>query len=92
MSTMPQSQELRVILSYLITAMLAVVMVGMGCAVDLKVVKKHLKRPTGIIVGFLCQFGKLLLANRKCQLKCGQGRNHVFAQLPKVMMALVQIL
>ncbi|KAJ1115915.1 hypothetical protein NDU88_004135 [Pleurodeles waltl] len=37
--------------------MLALVMFSMGCTVNAKKFWGHIKRPWGIIVGFLCQFG-----------------------------------
>lgn len=37
--------------------MLALVMFSMGCNVELKKFLGHIKRPWGIIVGILCQFG-----------------------------------
>jgi len=43
-------------LTIAITVVIAFIMVGMGCAVDIKIVK-HLKKPSGVIIGVLCQFG-----------------------------------
>lgn len=37
--------------------MLALVMFSMGCNVELQKFWAHIKRPWGIFVGFLCQFG-----------------------------------
>ncbi|KAM9347690.1 ileal sodium/bile acid cotransporter [Symphorus nematophorus] len=37
--------------------MLAMVMFSMGCTVDIMKLWGHIKRPWGIIIGFLCQFG-----------------------------------
>ena len=48
-------------LSYAITVIVAVVMVGMGCGVEFEKMKKHIKKPTGILVGLICQFGELFL-------------------------------
>lgn len=48
---------LNTVLSAVLTVMLALVMFSMGCTVDAKKFWGHLKRPWGIIVGFLCQFG-----------------------------------
>ena len=40
-----------------LTILLALVMFSMGCNVELKKFLGHIKRPWGICVGFLCQFG-----------------------------------
>lgn len=51
------NETLSVILSTVLTIMLALVMFSMGCNVELKKFLAHIKRPWGIFVGFLCQFG-----------------------------------
>lgn len=51
------NQTLNVVLSTVLTIMLAMVMFSMGCNVELKNFLGHLRRPWGIFVGFLCQFG-----------------------------------
>ncbi|KAM4608684.1 ileal sodium/bile acid cotransporter [Polymixia lowei] len=48
---------LSVVLSVVLTVMLAMVMFAMGCTVDAKKLWGHVKRPWGIVIGFLCQFG-----------------------------------
>ncbi|KAG8586496.1 hypothetical protein GDO81_005391, partial [Engystomops pustulosus] len=48
---------LNTVLSTVITIMLALVMFSMGCTVEVKKFWGHIKRPWGIAVGFLCQFG-----------------------------------
>lgn len=48
---------LSVVLSTVLTVMLAIVMFSMGCTVDARNLWGHIKRPWGIIIGFLCQFG-----------------------------------
>ncbi|KAM3936131.1 ileal sodium/bile acid cotransporter-like [Leptodactylus fuscus] len=48
---------LNTVLSTVITVMLALVMFSMGCTVEVKKFWGHIKRPWGIAVGFLCQFG-----------------------------------
>ncbi|XP_032082782.1 ileal sodium/bile acid cotransporter [Thamnophis elegans] len=48
---------LSVTLSTVLTVMLALVMFSMGCNVELNKFLGHIKRPWGIIVGVLCQFG-----------------------------------
>ncbi|XP_001513365.2 ileal sodium/bile acid cotransporter [Ornithorhynchus anatinus] len=48
---------LNIVLSTVLTVMLAMVMFSMGCNVEVKKFLGHLRRPWGIIVGFLCQFG-----------------------------------
>ena len=54
------TSTLDVVLNALIFVFLAVVMIGMGCGVELDKMKRHLKRPTGVAVGIVAQFGKLL--------------------------------
>lgn len=51
------NKTLSVILSTVLTVMLALVMFSMGCDVELQKFLGHIKRPWGIMVGFLCQFG-----------------------------------
>ncbi|KAM9850646.1 ileal sodium/bile acid cotransporter [Aulostomus maculatus] len=41
----------------MLTVMLAMVMFAMGCTVDAKKLWGHIRRPWGIVIGFLCQFG-----------------------------------
>lgn len=48
---------LSVVLSTVLTILLAMVMFSMGCNVEIKKFLGHLKRPWGICIGFLCQFG-----------------------------------
>ncbi|KAM9802284.1 ileal sodium/bile acid cotransporter [Syngnathus typhle] len=48
---------LSLVLSTVLTIMLAMVMFSMGCTVDAQKLWGHLKRPWGIVIGFLCQFG-----------------------------------
>ncbi|XP_048351171.1 ileal sodium/bile acid cotransporter [Sphaerodactylus townsendi] len=48
---------LSVTLSTVLTIMLALVMFSMGCNVELPKFLGHIKKPWGIMVGFLCQFG-----------------------------------
>ncbi|XP_004680334.1 PREDICTED: ileal sodium/bile acid cotransporter [Condylura cristata] len=48
---------LSVVLSTVLTILLAMVMFSMGCNVDINRFLWHMKRPWGICVGFLCQFG-----------------------------------
>ncbi|TKS67646.1 Ileal sodium/bile acid cotransporter [Collichthys lucidus] len=48
---------LSLVLSTVLTIMLAMVMFSMGCTVDTKKLLGHLRRPWGIFIGFLCQFG-----------------------------------
>ncbi|XP_075706397.1 ileal sodium/bile acid cotransporter-like [Rhinoderma darwinii] len=48
---------LNIVLSTVITIMLALVMFSMGCTVEVKKFWGHIRRPWGIAVGFLCQFG-----------------------------------
>ncbi|XP_008939508.1 PREDICTED: ileal sodium/bile acid cotransporter [Merops nubicus] len=51
------NETLSVTLSSVLTIMLALVMFSMGCNVELRKFWGHIKRPWGIFVGFLCQFG-----------------------------------
>ncbi|XP_076023932.1 ileal sodium/bile acid cotransporter [Genypterus blacodes] len=48
---------LGVVLSTVLTVMLAMVMFSMGCTVDSHKLWGHIKKPWGIFIGFLCQFG-----------------------------------
>lgn len=48
---------LSAVLSVVLTVLLALVMFSMGCNVELKKFLGHIKRPWGICIGFLCQFG-----------------------------------
>ncbi|XP_042553091.1 ileal sodium/bile acid cotransporter [Dipodomys spectabilis] len=48
---------LSLVLSTVLTILLAMVMFSMGCNVEIEKFLGHLKRPWGIFVGFLCQFG-----------------------------------
>uniref|UniRef100_A0A2K6F2I8 Ileal sodium/bile acid cotransporter n=1 Tax=Propithecus coquereli TaxID=379532 RepID=A0A2K6F2I8_PROCO len=48
---------LSVVLSTVLTILLALVMFSMGCNVEIKKFLGHIRRPWGICVGFLCQFG-----------------------------------
>ncbi|XP_006846740.1 PREDICTED: ileal sodium/bile acid cotransporter [Chrysochloris asiatica] len=57
---LPESNSnyiLSVVLSTVLTILLAMVMFSMGCNVEVKKFLAHLRRPWGIFVGFLCQFG-----------------------------------
>ncbi|XP_078119126.1 ileal sodium/bile acid cotransporter [Sander vitreus] len=51
------NKTLGLILSTVLTVMLAMVMFSMGCTVEVKKLWGHIKRPWGILIGFLCQFG-----------------------------------
>ncbi|XP_044072543.1 ileal sodium/bile acid cotransporter [Siniperca chuatsi] len=48
---------LGLVLSTVLTIMLAMVMFAMGCTVDIEQLWGHIKKPWGIFIGFLCQFG-----------------------------------
>ncbi|XP_063806833.1 ileal sodium/bile acid cotransporter-like [Pseudophryne corroboree] len=48
---------LNTVLSATITTLLALVMFSLGCSVEFKKFWGHIRRPWGIIVAFLCQFG-----------------------------------
>ncbi|XP_062862697.1 ileal sodium/bile acid cotransporter [Trichomycterus rosablanca] len=48
---------LSTVLSTVLTVMLAMVMFSMGCTVDVHRLWAHIRRPWGIFIGFLCQFG-----------------------------------
>ncbi|XP_008327170.1 ileal sodium/bile acid cotransporter [Cynoglossus semilaevis] len=51
------NEMLSLVLSVGLTVMLALVMFSMGCTVDASKLWGHIRRPWGIIIGFLCQFG-----------------------------------
>ncbi|XP_078796111.1 ileal sodium/bile acid cotransporter [Oryzias latipes] len=48
---------LSVVMSTVLTVMLAMVMFAMGCTVDFWKLWGHIRRPWGIVIGFICQFG-----------------------------------
>lgn len=48
---------LNTVMSTVLTILLAMVMFSMGCNVEVHKFLGHIKRPWGIFVGFLCQFG-----------------------------------
>ncbi|XP_048862290.1 ileal sodium/bile acid cotransporter-like [Brienomyrus brachyistius] len=45
------------VLSVVMTVMMGLVMFAMGCTVEVAKLWSHIRRPWGIVVGFLCQFG-----------------------------------
>ncbi|XP_078072286.1 sodium-dependent organic anion transporter-like [Mustelus asterias] len=49
------------VVSALLFATLFLVMIAMGCTVDLKKLWAHLKRPWALVVGMVCQFGLMPL-------------------------------
>lgn len=51
------NQILSLAMSTTLTIMLAMVMFSMGCTVDAAKLWGHVRRPWGIFIGFLCQFG-----------------------------------
>ncbi|KAK2839421.1 hypothetical protein Q5P01_013161 [Channa striata] len=51
------NEILSVVLSSVLTVMLAMVMFSMGCTVDAQKLWGHIKKPWGIMIGFICQFG-----------------------------------
>lgn len=53
----PFNDILSVVMSVAITVMLAMVMFSMGCTVEARKLWGHVRRPWGIFIGFLCQFG-----------------------------------
>ena len=50
---------LNTVMSTVLTILLAMVMFSMGCNVEVHKFLGHIKRPWGIFVGFLCQFGRM---------------------------------
>ena len=48
----------REITRIIITVMIIIGMFGLGCGVDFRRVWKHFKKPTGAIIGIVCQFRK----------------------------------
>ncbi|KAJ8386723.1 hypothetical protein AAFF_G00166720 [Aldrovandia affinis] len=51
------NEILSLALSVVMTVMLAMVMFAMGCTVEASKLWGHVRRPWGIVIGFLCQFG-----------------------------------
>lgn len=62
---------LSVIVSTVLTVLLALVMFSMGCNVEIGKFLGHLKRPWGIFIGFLCQFGIMPLTGFVLSLAFG---------------------
>ncbi|KAM5147303.1 ileal sodium/bile acid cotransporter [Callospermophilus lateralis] len=62
---------LSVIVSTVLTVLLAMVMFSMGCNVEVRKFLGHLKRPWGIFIGFLCQFGIMPLTGFLLSLAFG---------------------
>ena len=48
---------LSIVMSTVLTVLLAMVMFAMGCTVDAHKLWGHVRRPWGIAIGFICQFG-----------------------------------
>nr|XP_039253202.1 ileal sodium/bile acid cotransporter-like [Styela clava]XP_039253203.1 ileal sodium/bile acid cotransporter-like [Styela clava] len=44
------------ILMYMVPVLLALIMIGIGCSVEISKLKQHFKNPTGILTGLVCQF------------------------------------
>ena len=44
------------IFEILLLIVVCVIMVALGCTIELKTLKAHLRRPTGIVIGVVCQF------------------------------------
>lgn len=42
--------------SYSVAILVSLAYINMGCAMDLEVVKKTIKKPIGPLIGFLCQY------------------------------------
>ncbi|KAM4795964.1 ileal sodium/bile acid cotransporter-like [Rhinophrynus dorsalis] len=53
---------LNIVLSTVITILLALVMFSLGCSVEFQKFWGHIRHPWGIVVGFLCQFGIMPIA------------------------------
>jgi len=53
--------SLRNVVEIVLFIVLAIAMFGIGCGVDLDKLKAHFKKPTGAVIGIVCQFGKFLL-------------------------------
>ncbi|KAF7642949.1 hypothetical protein LDENG_00247540 [Lucifuga dentata] len=51
------NETLSSVLGIVLTVLLALVMFSMGCTVDAKKLWGHIRRPWGIFIGILCQFG-----------------------------------
>ena len=55
---MPQGGGLRNVVEIILFVVLAIAMFGIGCGVDLEKLLSHFKKPTGAVIGILCQFGR----------------------------------
>ncbi|KAM8971161.1 solute carrier family 10 member 6 isoform X1 [Sarcophilus harrisii] len=53
--------NLKFIFSVVLTVMMILVMFSLGCTVDIKKLWSHIRRPWGIVVGLLCQYGLMPL-------------------------------
>lgn len=62
---------LSTVLSIVLTILLALVMFSMGCNVEIKKFLGHIRRPWGIFIGFLCQFGIMPLTGFVLSLAFG---------------------
>ncbi|XP_072478662.1 sodium-dependent organic anion transporter [Notamacropus eugenii] len=53
--------NLKLIFSVVLSVMMILVMFSLGCTVDIKKLWSHIRRPWGIAVGLLCQYGLMPL-------------------------------
>lgn len=53
-----QKQHLKSILSNVLSGLISFIMVGIGCSIEGRKILKHIKKPTGVVSGLFCQFGK----------------------------------
>ena len=50
----------RQIINIVVRIVIVLGMFGMGCGVDARRIWKHVKKPTGALIGVACQFGSYL--------------------------------
>ncbi|XP_027709230.1 solute carrier family 10 member 6 [Vombatus ursinus] len=53
--------SLKLIFSVVLAVMMILVMFSLGCTMDIKKLRSHIRRPWGIAVGLLCQYGLMPL-------------------------------
>ncbi|KAK7498756.1 hypothetical protein BaRGS_00009848 [Batillaria attramentaria] len=58
----PETSPLKTATTVVLTFALTIIMFGVGCHIDLADLWAHLRRPFGIVIGILAQFGLLPLA------------------------------
>lgn len=66
----PVKLQIRAVLRISTIVILCIVMTGMGCAAEVQKVLQHMKKPTGIVIGLISQFGKCAIHITNKELLC----------------------